>query len=192
MKDLEQKEMLRVVELDYEKTIKLVEGIVATSFTIRGWGVALSSALSGWTFQTQFWQIAVLAVVVTLLIAFMDGYHSWLYAKTLQHAQALERVLGLYYAALARGEDDPAARREFEVAILAHQFGRFAEIQKKFGLRAFREARPRIILVVLYGTLLSCAIVSGTLVLLSKKPPSTKFECTAVPAAANVYVCQPK
>jgi hypothetical protein len=183
---------LTVVELDYEKTTKVIEGIVGTSFTIRGWGIALISALIGLTFQTQFWQVAALALVVTLLIAFMDGYHSWLYAKTLQHAQNLERVLGLYYAALARGADDPAAHREFEVAILAHQFGRFAEIQKRFSLKSLRDARPRLILVILYGTLLSCAIVSGSLVLYSKKNPPMKFECTAVPRAANVYVCQPK
>ena len=192
MKDTKLKELIRILELDYEKTTKLIEGIVSTSFTIRGWGIALVSALIGFTFQTQFWQIAALSVVVTLLIAFMDGYHSWLYAKALQHTQNLERVLGLYYAALARGEDDPVARRDFEVAILAHQFGRFAEIQRKFGLKALREARPRMILVILYGTLLSCALVSGTLVLYPKRNPPAKFECTAVPGAANVYVCQPK
>lgn len=185
------KEILRVLELDYEKTTKLVEGIVGSSFTIRGWGIAIISALIGITFQTQFWQVAALGVIVTFLIALMDIYHSWLYAKTLQHTQTLERVLGLYYASLARGEDDPAARREFEVAILAHQFGRFAEIEKKFGLKALREARPRVILVVLYVTLLVCAAVAGALVFYSKKPPAAKFECAAVPST-NVYVCQQK
>jgi hypothetical protein len=192
MSNTEHKELIRVVELDYEKTTKLIEGIVGTSFTIRGWGIALISALIGFTFHTQYWQVAALALVVTLLIAFMDGYHSWLYAKTLQHTQNVERVLGLYYAALARGDDDPGARRDFEVAILAHQFGRFAEIQKQFGLKSLREARPRMILVTLYGTLLGCALVSGTLVFYSQRNPPAKFECTVVAGTKDVYVCRPK
>lgn len=191
MKETGQPELVRVLKLDYEKTTKLIEGIVSSSFTIRGWGIALISALIGLTFQAQRWEIAGLAIVVTFLIAFVDGYHSWLYAKVLRHAQNVEHVLGLYYASLARGEDDPDARRDFEVAILAHQFGRFAEIQK-FRLSALREARPRLIILILYVTLLACAMVSGALVIFSKKNPATKFECTAVPGAANVYVCKPK
>jgi hypothetical protein len=85
-----QKELVRVVELDYEKTTKQIESIVGSSFTIRGWGIALISALIGLTLQANHWGIAVLAVVVTLLIAFVDGYHSWLYAKVLQHANRIE------------------------------------------------------------------------------------------------------
>jgi len=86
MKETGQPELVRVLELDYEKTTKLIEGIVSSSFTIRGWGIALISALIGLTFQAQRWEIAGLAIVVTFLIAFVDGYHSWLYAKVLRHA----------------------------------------------------------------------------------------------------------
>ena len=125
-------------------------------------------------------------------IALIDGYHSWLYANIRKHAQNIERVLGLYYASLARGDDDPEAYRDFEVAIQAHQFGRFAEIQKRFSLGALWEARPRIILLGLYGTLVACALVTGALVFVSKKNPVAKFECTAVSGAANVFVCKPK
>jgi len=54
----------------------------------------------------------------------MDGYHSWLYAQLLRHAVTVERVLASYYDSLARGEDDPKVRENFEVAIYAHEFGR--------------------------------------------------------------------
>jgi hypothetical protein len=84
MNEHAQKELLRVLELDYQQTIKEIESIISSSFAIRGWGIALSSALIGLTIQAQHWEIAALAVVVTLLIAFVDGYHSWLYAKVLQ------------------------------------------------------------------------------------------------------------
>src|SRR5689334_10503466 len=116
MTDAEQKELVRVLEVDYEKTTKLTEGVVGSSFTIRGWGIALISALIGLTFQASRWEIAALAIVVTLLIALTDAYHSWLYGKILRHAQNIEHILALYYASLARGADDPRARREFEIA----------------------------------------------------------------------------
>lgn len=190
MKDNERAELVRLLELDYEKTAKLIEGVVGTTFTIRGWGIALISALIGFTFQTQRWEIAVLAAVVTFLIAVMDGYHSWLYARLLQHAHNAERVLSLYYSALSRGEDDPAARREFEVAILAHRFGRFVEIQK-FGFKSFREIRPRVVFFSLYGTLFASAALSFFIVRELKKPAST-FECKAVQGTSNVYICQSK
>ena len=118
MTDTEQKELVRLLELDYEKTTKLIEGIIGSSFTVRGWGIALISALIGLTFQAARWEIAGLAIVATFLIALVDGYHSWLYSKILRHAQKIEAIVTLYYASLARGEDDPRARREFEVAIL--------------------------------------------------------------------------
>ena len=173
------------------KQKKLIEDILSSCFTIRGWGIALISALIGLTFQAQLWEIAALAIIATFLIAFVDGYHSWLYARILRHAQNVENVLGLYYASLARGDDDPDARRDYEVAIQAHHFGRFADVPR-FQLSAMREARPRMIIVTLYVTLLACALVSGALVFHFNKNPTTKFECTAVPGAANVYVCKPK
>jgi hypothetical protein len=191
MKATGESELVRVLELDYQQTTKLVEGIVSSSFTIRGWGIALISALIGLTFQAQRWEIAALAIVVTVLIAFIDGYHSWLYANVLRHAQNVEHVLALYYASLARGEDDPEARRDYEVAIQAHQFGRFAEVQK-FRLAVLREARPRVIIIILYVTLMACALVSGALVVCSKKSPSQIFEFTTVPGATNVYIFKPK
>jgi hypothetical protein len=187
-----QKELVRVLELDYEKTTEVIEAIISSSFTIRGWGITLSSALIGLTFQAQHWQIAVLAVVVTLLIAFVDGYHSWLYAKVLQHANHIETVMRYYYAFLARGDVDEQARIDFLGKILAHRFGRFTEIRKGFTFSGLREARPRFVLITLYATLLACATVSGILAFSSKKHPAPTFACTDVPGAADVYVCKPK
>ena len=192
MTDDDRKELIRIVELDYEQTTKLVEGVVGTSATIRGWGITIVVALMGLTFQTGLWQMAALAAVATVLIWLMDGYHSWIYAKILRHAQNIERVLGLYYVSLARGADDPDAHIDFEVALRAHRFGRFAEF-RKFGLMTLmRDARPRVVLVVLYLTLLICSAVCGILVLSSKQSNASKFECTAVSGTKNVYLCQPK
>ena len=181
----DQRELLRCLELDYDKTTKLIEGIVGSGFTIRGWAVALISALIGLTFQTRLWQVAALAAILTLLFALIDGYYSWLYAKAFDHAQKVENVLRLYYGALARGADDPKAREDFEVALLAHPFGRFAEIEH-FRLKALADARPRLVILTLYGTLLACAVGSASLVYTR---PGEKLECTATSGQANTYTC---
>lgn len=192
MNEATQKELVRVLELDYEKTTKAIESIISSSFTIRGWGIALSSALIGFTFQAQHWEIAILAVLVTLLIAFVDGYHSWLYAKVLQHANHIETIMRYYYAFLARDDVDDQTRIDFLGKILAHRFGRFTEIHKGFTFSSLREARPRYVIVTLYATLLACAAVSGALAFSSKKHPAPTFGCTQVPGAADTYVCKPK
>ena len=181
-----------MLEVDYEKTTQAIESINSSSFTIRGWGMALISALIGLTFQAQYWEIAVLAVVVTLLIAFVDGYHSWLYAKVLQHANDIETVMRYYYAFLARGDVDEQARIDFLGKILAHRFGRFTEIRKGFKFSNLREARPRCVIVTLYTTLLVCAMVSGVLAFSSTKHPGPTFGCVQVSGATDVYVCKPK
>ena len=192
MSDDTQKEQIRIVELDYEQTTKLVEGLVGTSATIRGWGITLVAALIGLTFQTGLWQLAALSAVATVLIWLMDTYHTWIYAKILRHAQNIERVLGLYYASLARGDDDPDAQVDFQVALRAHRFGRFAEF-RRFGLKSLLgDARPRVVQIILYVILLVCSAVCGILVFHSKHADVSKFECTAVSGAKNVFLCQPK
>jgi hypothetical protein len=186
------KELVRVLEVDYEKTTQAIDGVVGSSFTIRGWGITLSSALIGLTFQAQHWQFAALAVVVTLLIAFVDAYYSWLYAKVLQHANEIETVMRYYYAYLSRGDVDDDARTDFLAKILAHRFGRFTEIRKGFNLSSLREVRPRFVIVTLYATLVVCALVSGALAYSSGKSPAPNFACVQVPQSADAYICKPK
>jgi hypothetical protein len=186
-----QKELVRLLEVDDDKTTKLIEGIVSSTYTIRGWGIALISALIGLTFQVQRWQVAGLAAIVTLLIAFMDGYHSWLYAQLVRHAVGVERVLASYYVALSRGEDDPKMREDFEVAIQAHDFGRFEGIHA-FRLRDLRYARPRLVIATLYLTLLVAALVSGVVAVSTRKDTGQKFECSAISGSPNVFVCSKK
>jgi hypothetical protein len=192
MNQADQTELITLLKDDDEKTAKLIEGIVGSTFTIRGWGVALVSALIGLTFQTHLWTVAALAIVATLLIGFIDGYHSWLYGVLLVHAQAVERVLTAYYSSLSRGEDDPQAREDFQVALIAHQFGRFNGV-RKFRVRDLKRARPRIVILILYGALLASAASSGLIVHFSAKTPSEeKVECTPVSGSPRAFLCVKK
>ena len=76
MNATEKHELVRLLELDYEKTTKLIEGFVSSGFTIRGWGVALMSALIGLSVQSHLWPVAAFAAILTILLALIDGYHS--------------------------------------------------------------------------------------------------------------------
>ena len=58
MTDAERKELIRLLELDYENTSKIVEGVLGTTSTIRGWGISLVSALIGFAFQTSHRELA--------------------------------------------------------------------------------------------------------------------------------------
>ena len=186
------KELVRILEVDYEKTTQAIESVNGSSFTIRGWGMTLVAGLIGLTFQAQYWEIALLAMVVTLLLAFVDGYHSWLYGKVLQHANNIESVMRYYHAYLARGDVDDQARLDFLGKLLSHNFGRFTEIRHGFRLSSLREARPRMVIVTLYLTLLVCSMVSGVLAFSSQKHPAPAFGCVPVPGTADVYVCKAK
>jgi hypothetical protein len=190
-KDKTQAELLRLVELDYEKTTKLTEGTISSGFTIRGWAITLTSALIGLAFQARLWQVAMLAAFLVLLFALVDGYHSWLYARALKQTASIEGILSAYFARLARGKDDPDATSEFEAALLAHQFGRFSQTQQ-FTLRSLWEARPKAVLLPLYAALLCGALVGAGLVAYLTQGPGAKLDCVRVPGQTELFRCTPK
>ena len=130
--------------------------------------------------------------MVTLLIAWVDGYHSWLYAKVLLHANNIEAILRYYYVYLARGDVDPQAWIDFQSKIQAHRFGKFIEIRKGFTFSDLKYARPRLLIVVLYSALLASAAVSGGLAYWSSKRPAPSFGCASIPGSSDTYVCKPK
>jgi len=63
---------------------------------------------------------------------------------------------------------------------------------RAFRLRDLRYARPRLVIAILYLTLLTAAIVSGVIAVSSKKDSGQKFECSNVSGSPNVYICNKK
>jgi hypothetical protein len=55
MDDNTRKEIVRELELDYEKTTQAIEDVGSSSFTIRGWGMTQIAALIGLIFQDTLW-----------------------------------------------------------------------------------------------------------------------------------------
>src|SRR5690349_6560628 len=102
-------EQVRLVELDYERTTKLTEGILASGINLRGWAVTLTLALIALAFERSLWPISALSIVLIFLLGIADAYYGWLYSEVLSHGLNAERLLHRYYAALSRGDDDPDA-----------------------------------------------------------------------------------
>jgi hypothetical protein len=182
---------LHLLEVDYERTTKFIEGVVATGATIRGWTITLTVALLGVAFERHLWEMGVVAIVLIVMFGFVDGYHSWLYAEALSHAGHVEKTLGLYYAGLA-SDGDPDAQFAFDVELRVHRFGPFSNF-KRFRLVDLKTVRPRFVLVTLYATLLIIAAAGTVLVAARNRTTSVDLSCTAVQnAPPGTLICVTK
>ncbi len=155
-------ELLRLLEMDYDRTNKFIEGVLSTIVTIRGWAITISLALLGVGFDRDLSQAALLAVVVTLLFAALDAYHSWLYTQAIDHTRSIEAILARYYASLVRGHIDADATEDFAVKLETHRFGLSANLSR-FGWSKIGSLRPRF-MVFLYIALLLVAAVAACLI----------------------------
>jgi len=146
------KELVRLVELDYERTAKFIEGVIGTSAAIRGLLVTAWLAVVTLAVNTSRWALAAVSLAVVIVFGLVDAYHSWLYHQALQHAIELESISRTYYAALARGGDDPDAEEDLEVHLQAHRLGVYSNL-RRFRMKDLRFARPRIFFQILYPAL---------------------------------------
>jgi hypothetical protein len=183
------KELVRLLEEDAERTSKFVESIVGTGFTIRGWAITVSLAIVGIAFDRDLWELAILGLVIVLLFAFMDGYHTWLYTQALKHGRAIDHILGLHYATLTRGVDDPSVKEEFQVEVEVHKFGLSSNLER-FRWASLRRVRPRFIMGVMYIILGFVAIVAAIAIAVTgPKHESKKLECTRAGHDYRTFDC---
>lgn len=148
-----------LIEVDYESTRSLIDGVVRTSHALRGVGLTLSLALLTFAFQQSSLPIALCGLVAVVLFLYLDTYHGWLYAEGLKRAHELEHVLSLRYKALEREEDDPDVVLDLDVALAMHRFGQYSNIPR-FKLRMLGRARPKSVYFSLYGILVGLSIAA--------------------------------
>ncbi len=188
MPNLGKRELVRLLEIDYKNTNEFIKGVVATSVTIRGWSITLVLALLGVAFDRHLWQVAALTAVFAMMFALMDAYHSWLYSQGLNHAGFIERILGLYYVSMSRGRDDPEAVEEFETELEVYRFGLTSNLVR-FRWLSLGQARPRLMLGILYSVLLLASLVTIALIVFTSG--STRaLSCTSVgETKLGIYQC---
>jgi len=190
MTDPELTAALHLLEVDYERTTKFIEGVLSTSSSIRGWTITLTVALLGIAFERQSWMLGVGAVLLILMFALVDAYHSWLYSDLVKHVHYVEKTLGLYYASLA-SDGDADVRLEFDVQLRMHRIGPFQSL-RKFSLARLLDARPRILLVTLYGALLAIAIAATVIVHHRGRTAALALSCVAVNGTPGTLTCTTK
>ncbi len=171
------KELVRIVELDYDRTAKFIESVTGTSATLRGILLTAWVAVITLAFDTGHWTLAAAGVALVVIFGVLDAYHTWLYSQALQHAAELEELSRIYHRALSRGGDDPHADIDFQVKLQADPSGLYHGLRGNFKWKDLSEVRPRIFLQVLYPGLLAVSIIVAALL-------------AATPAANNCYSIQ--
>jgi hypothetical protein len=151
-----ERERVRLVEVDYGNTTDFIKSVVATGTTIRGLAVTIWLALVGFSVQQGIWELAALASIVAVVFLLLDGYHGWLYAEAEAHARAAETVTSRYYEALSKGDDEEDALLDFREELRFHRFGLFLNIHA-FRAKDLLAARPKLFYAVLYPFLIGLA-----------------------------------
>lgn len=159
MNDDRTKELVRLVERDYDQTSEFIRSVVSTTSTTRGWTVTVWLALLGVAIQQSSPALALLAAVVLFPFGLLDLYYSWLYSEALNHARDIERVTADYYAALEMGEDDEDLVLDFEARLGSNRIGLYRNF-KRFQLPEIRAARPRLVFLFFYPGLFATALLA--------------------------------
>jgi phosphate/sulfate permease len=157
----DEKERVRLVELDYDKTNDFIKGVVGTGALLRGSAITVWLALIGFAFQQSLMELAIFSGVVILVFLIVDGYYGWLYAQAATHLRAVEKVTSTYYNALSRGEDDDDSLHDFQQELRFHRFGLFLNLRSKLKWTFLREARPRVIYRIVYPLMLGVSIAAA-------------------------------
>jgi hypothetical protein len=152
------KELIRVIELDYDRTSKFIEDVLGTSATIRGLLVTAWVAVLTFAFDVSKWSLAAVSFAIVVVFGVLDAYHSWLYTEALGHAADLEEVSETYYGALALGGDDPDSALDLQVSLQDHHFGIYRSLTR-FRIRDLAAVRPQIFFAVLYPALLTVSVI---------------------------------
>jgi hypothetical protein len=152
----DREELVRVLEREYDNTSKFIQGVVGTSFTIRGWAVAAWGALLGIAADQSSWEFSLFALLAVTGFAAVDAYHSWLYAAALTYSTSLERVTTTHYKLLLRGEADEDAKEDFELEARKLNTGLFGQIPR-FGFSELGKVRPKWFFSIFYPSLMAIA-----------------------------------
>jgi hypothetical protein len=150
-------EPVRLIEREYDSANKVLQSIVGTSFTIRGWAVTAWAALLGVAANNSSWPYALFALLAVVGFAFVDSYHSWLYGAGLKYLLNVESLLAMYYEALVRAKSDPDVVTDVEAEMRTFKPG-FFSYMPHFEWRQIGDVRPRLFLFVFYPALIAIAL----------------------------------
>jgi len=159
-----QKELLRLTELQYDRSTRLTDALQTQLFTIRGWAITLWVGIAGFAVQQHRWDLAALDALVSCLFALVDAQHGVLSQRARDSAVEAEHITASYFTALTLGVDSPGARREFVEAVSSHQFGLYEQLagfRMSDLLQVSLWSGLRTMYVILFGAALVLAVLLG-------------------------------
>jgi hypothetical protein len=160
------KELVRLVELDYDRTAKFIDGVLGTSATLRSLLITAWVAVLTLAFDTSRWALGAVSFAIIVVFGLLDAYHSTLYQRALDHAYGLEDASQRYYETLIFGNDYPDANANLMAGLELQEFGVYRNIHK-LRIVDLRSARPQLLFSVLYPALLAVSVIS-TVILAAK------------------------
>jgi hypothetical protein len=158
--NFEYQQRIALVQLDYEHSLKLIDGIVRTSSILRQIAITSAITLIGLAFINKSSWFAIAAVTLTLLYGFFDAYHGWLYSTVLNRVKQMEKIFEAQFSAEGRSYDPLLAKR-FEDSLDQFRIGTMTRLPK-FQVKFLLEAKPWIMYLI-YPILLITGIVAAVL-----------------------------
>jgi hypothetical protein len=162
MIEKDQKELSRLVELDYARTADFITGLMQRQVGMRGLAVTIWAAVLGFAFDHSTWELGVLAIASVLVFLFLDGYYSLLYIEARSHASELESISAFYYRSLIR-DDDQDSNRDLQVQLEAYRFGLYRSL-KPFRIQDLIKVRQRVMFRYFYPFLALGGILATILI----------------------------
>jgi len=158
----DQTELLRLVELDYQRTADFISGLMQRQVTTRGLAVTVWAAVLGIAFDHSLWELGALAAVSVLVFLFLDGYYTVLYMDARKHASDLEEITADYYKSVIRKGSTYLMERLHD-----YKFGLYGSL-KAFRLGELLEPqiRQRVMYRYFYPFLALAALVATILIAL--------------------------
>ena len=139
-------DQLGVIRLDYEQSLRFIDGVVRISSTIRQTTMTAGVALIGLSIQNKSPALALAAVALGLLMGLYDAYHGWLYSRALERVTAMEGILRAEKSAYARIDDEAVVTR-LEELVDDFRVGPLTNLPR-FGPTSLLEARPRLMYTI--------------------------------------------
>jgi hypothetical protein len=150
--------LVDLVRLDYDGTLRALNGFAAAAAAIRGVGIAAWGIIVGIAVNDKDALLGLVAGGVTLTFVFIDAYHSALYRKTLARAIQIEALLNGYAETLGIDSDDAEAVDRVRAQLELHSFG-VNRTMRRLAVTDLWDARPWPVFIVLYPVLVVTAFL---------------------------------
>lgn len=152
-------ELVELVRLDYDATLRAVSSLITTGGQIRAIGLAAWGVVLGLAIGNDSPVLALVDCALVLVFAYGDAYHAALYRRALGRAVKLESLLDHRIDQLGIDADDPNAVRRTRAKFEMHRFGVQRSLRRP-GTRDLVTARPLVVFRAVYPTLLVVSAVA--------------------------------